>query len=55
MSYIKISQLPSATVITPDDYLVIVDNPATSGVTRKITAENLVDSLVTEIDGGIVT
>lgn len=37
MSYIKISQLPLAPTVTNDDYLVIVDNPNTSGVTRKIT------------------
>lgn len=55
MTFIKISQLPSATGITPDDYLVIVDNPDVSGVTRKITAENLVDSLVTEVDGGSIS
>lgn len=55
MPFIKISQLPSATGVTADDYLVIVDNPATSGITKKITAENLVDTLITEIDGGSVT
>jgi hypothetical protein len=52
MSFIKISQLPSATGVTPDDFFVIVDNPDVSGITRKITAENLVDSLITEVDGG---
>ncbi len=55
MTFIKISQLPSATGITPDDYLVVVDNPTVSGVTKKITAEDLVDSLVTEIDGGSIS
>lgn len=54
MSYIKISQLPTATGVTPDDFLVMVDNPA-PGVTRKITVENLLDTLVTEVDGGTVT
>lgn len=52
MSYIKISQLPTATGISPDDYFVIVDNPTSSGVTKKVTAENLIDSLITIIDGG---
>jgi len=52
MSFIKISQLPLATGVTPDDLFIIVDNPDVSGITRKITAENLVDSLITEVDGG---
>lgn len=55
MSYIKISQLPSATGVTDDDYLLIVDDPGGTPVTRKITAENLVDSAITEIDGGDIS
>lgn len=52
MTYIKISQLPSATGVTNDDYLVIVDDPGGTPLTRKITAENLIDSALTEVDGG---
>lgn len=52
MTFIKISQLPSATGITPDDFIVIVDDPGGSPITRKITAEDFVDTLVTEVDGG---
>ena len=52
MTYIKISQLPSATGITPDDFIVIVDDPGGAPITRKITAEDFVDTLVTEVDGG---
>ena len=49
--FVKVSQLPSATTITPDDYLLTVDNPNPTGVTKKVTAEKVLD-LITEIDGG---
>lgn len=55
MSYIKITQLPTATGVTPNDYLVIVDEPGSCGVTKKITAEDLAETLITIIDGGEVT
>ena len=52
MTFIKISQLPAATGITPDDFIIIVDDPSGVPITRKITAENFLDTLVTEVDGG---
>lgn len=55
MSYIKISQLPAATGVTDDDYLVIVDDPDGAPITRKITAEDLIDTVLTEIDGGNIS
>jgi len=55
MSFIKISQLPSATGVTPDDFLVIVDEPSGTPVTRKITADALIDSALTEVDGGDIS
>lgn len=37
---IKISELGTGTAVTNDDYLVFVDNPGGSPVTKKITVEN---------------
>lgn len=51
MTYIKISQLPAATGLTNDDYLVMVDNPATSAITKRVQVEKIID-LITEVDGG---
>lgn len=42
MANIKISALPSASAITPDDIFPIVDNPS-AGVTKKVTAQVLLD------------
>jgi len=56
MSYIKISQLPTATGITNDDYLVIVDDPSGSPITRKVLfgdlADTVLDDLSTTLIGG---
>lgn len=51
MTYIKISQLPQATGLTNDDYLVMVDEPNTAAITKKVKVEKIID-LITEIDGG---
>jgi hypothetical protein len=55
MTYIKITELPSATGVTPDDIMVIVDDPGGTPLTRKITIENLAETIITEIDGGNIT
>ena len=55
MTFIKISQLPVATGVTNDDFIVIVDEPGSTPVTRKITVENLIDSAITEVDGGSIS
>lgn len=54
MSYIKISQLPTATGITYDDYLVIVDEPSGLPVTRKVSFSGLVDSVLEDLDTTLV-
>jgi hypothetical protein len=41
MADVKISELTSATSVTPDDLFVIVDDPAGSPVTKKISASVL--------------
>lgn len=51
MTYIKISQLPQATGLTNDDYLVMVDEPNTAAITKKVKVEKIID-LITEVDGG---
>jgi hypothetical protein len=55
MTFIKISQLPSATGVTNDDFMLIVDEPSGVPVTRKITVENLIDSAITDVDGGSIS
>lgn len=55
MSFIKISQLPVATGVTNDDFIVIVDEPSGTPVTRKITVENLIDSAIADVDGGSIS
>lgn len=42
---IKISELGTGTAVTNDDYLVFVDNPGGTPVTKKITFENFVLSI----------
>lgn len=41
MADVKISELTSATSVTPDDLFVIVDDPAGSPVTKKVSASVL--------------
>jgi hypothetical protein len=35
--------------------MLIVDEPSGVSVTRKITVENLIDSAITEVDGGSIS
>lgn len=52
VAQVKISELPEATVITNDDLLVVVDAPAGTATTKKITAANALKILVeTDADG----
>ena len=55
MTYIKITELPSSTGVTPDDIMVIVDSPSGTPITRKITVETLANTIISEIDGGNIT
>lgn len=48
---IKITQLPEATGLTNDDFLLMVDNPDIQGISKKVRVEKIVD-LIVEIDGG---
>ncbi len=50
-TYIKITQLPQATGLTNDDYLVMVDEPGAAAVTKKVQVDKIIN-LITEIDGG---
>ena len=57
---IKISELGTGTAVTDDDYLVYVDDPGGTPVTKKITFENFVLSLgiadlLTSLDLSTVT
>jgi hypothetical protein len=49
MADIKISQLPSAAAVTPDDLLVIVDNPGGSAETKKVSAAILSNRHVVQL------
>ena len=52
-AFIKISQLPSTTGISLDDYLLVVDDPSGINITKKITVNTLIDTLLIDIiDGG---
>ena len=42
----KISELPSLVVPSGDDVVVIVDSPANSAITKKITVSNLLSNVV---------
>lgn len=54
-TFIKVTQLPEATGLTPDDFIMMVDEPGTIATSKKVKAEAIID-LITEIDGGeIVT
>lgn len=53
-TYVKISQLPPATGLTTDDYLVMVDDPSSNAETKKVTAQSVIN-LITEIDGGDIS
>lgn len=54
MSYIKITQLPTATGVTDDDYLVIVDSPSGSPITRKVAFGDVVDSVLDDLDAVLI-
>jgi hypothetical protein len=41
MADVKISELPASAAVTPDDLFVIVDDPAGSPVTKKVSASVL--------------
>lgn len=49
MADVRISQLPAATSSTPDDLLVLVDDPAGSAVTKKITVASLKNPTVVSL------
>lgn len=51
VSYIKITQLPEASGLTPDDFLMVVDEPDANATTKKVKVEEIIN-LFTEIDGG---
>lgn len=46
MSYIKLSQLPVTTNITPDDRFVILDDPSGVPVTKTINLDSLLENIV---------
>jgi hypothetical protein len=45
----KLSELTTATALTADDYLVLVDDPAGTPTTKKITAANAFGENLTEL------
>lgn len=49
MSESKVTELTAATSWTTDDLLYIVDSPASSPVSKKITCENLFENVASEI------
>jgi hypothetical protein len=49
MADVKISELPASTAVTPDDLFVIVDDPAGSPVTKKVSASVLRNPHVTTL------
>jgi len=50
-TFIKITQLPPATGLTNDDFLLMVDNPNSGAVTKKVSVDKIIDLIVT-VDGG---
>lgn len=44
MSIIKINQLPVSSGLTPDDLLLVMDNPSNSKITKSISLKNLNES-----------
>lgn len=45
----KLTELDAITVVTPDDIFYVVDDPLVTPVSKKITAANLLSSMVDEI------
>ena len=50
-TYIRLSQLPEASGLTPDDFLMVVDTPETNATTKRVKVEQIIN-LFSEIDGG---